>query len=71
VRASIEKSGSCLRCSHTTSWEIAEGWVFHTTAKHWRCSVCRCATEPHLYLSPDIVEKLRREEAQRLLDRED
>lgn len=45
--------------------------MFHMTAKHWRCSVCRCATEPHLYLSPDIVEKLRREEAQRLLDRED
>jgi hypothetical protein len=62
------KQGVCLRCAKTTDWSAQDGWVFHVIAKHWRCSVCKCATEPERYLEPRIVDKLKREEASRLLD---
>jgi len=71
VKTQIAKSGRCIRCAKTTEWTAHEGWVFHAIAKHWRCAVCGCAAEPHLFLDFATMQKLRREEAARLLDRED
>lgn len=70
MKTVIAKSGQCLRCARTTEWTAHEGWVFHTVAKHWRCTVCTCATEPHLFLNHIIVAKIQKEEARRLLEQE-
>lgn len=70
MKAEIEKLGRCPRCAKTTTWTPCDGWVFHSIAKHWRCSVCHCAAEPQLFLDYKTMEKLRREEAARLLDLE-
>lgn len=71
MKAAISKSGQCPRCARVTEWEAHDGWVFHTIAKHWRCSKCHCATEPQLFLDLKTMTKLRREEALRLLDHEE
>ena len=55
----IEIEGECLRCAKKTLWFVSEGWVFHSFTRHWRCSICFCATQPQLFLSPRIVEKIK------------
>lgn len=61
----IEMSGQCLRCAERTTWRVCEGWAFHTYTKHWRCSICNCLTQPHLYVNAGMLAKIERQEAAR------
>lgn len=65
MKSKIEMEGTCLRCDTKTLWTAVEGWAFHTYTKHWRCTICNCVTQPHLYLPVGMVEKIQRFETQR------
>jgi hypothetical protein len=62
ARLEIEMQGLCAYCNERTDWYAGDGWVFHVVAAHWRCQVCRCATQPHLFLSPVLVKKIAAEQ---------
>ena len=55
MASNIEMQGTCLVCDRQTVWYVSEGWVFQTVSKHWRCGECRSATQPHLFLPPNLV----------------
>ena len=63
----VEMEGHCLFCGKRAQWSPFEGWVFHTVARHWRCRVCGCATEPQKFLPPAIFKKLEAQQSVRHL----
>lgn len=65
MSSKVEMRGHCLRCDEETVWRACDGWVFHTLAQHWRCSICNCATQPQRYMTPDQLAKVEAYEAER------